>query len=264
MRTMTSAPKSSVERTGTQSIERAVHILREVAMRGSAGWELQELAARCELNRPTVHRILRCLVEEGLVEQRATDKRYLLGPLNFELGFCVSSRSGLVEAIRSDIQRLGRKLPKLVVLSVLRSGDDCICVARTGSVTTDASTLHVGHRVGLLSRSSGLAIVAALPSLEARALCTRSRKRLTHLSAEHLSRAEDLIRTGRQSGYVLTTGTLWHGVYSLSAAFGPAGAPLGSISIAGWEAAWPDDPVRSLLPLLQATARALTQAFTPP
>ncbi|MFT3718725.1 IclR family transcriptional regulator [Pseudorhodoferax sp.] len=247
-------------RTGTQSIERAVRILREVAMRGSAGWDLQELAARCALNRPTVHRILRCLVEERLVEQRASDKRYLLGPLNFELGFCVDSRTRLVEEIGTAVQCLARRLPKMAVLSVLRSGDDCICVARAGRAASEAAALRVGRRVALLSRSSGVAIAAALPPREARALCARSRQRLTHLSAEHLARAEELIDTGRQRGYVLASGALWHGVHSLSVVFGPVAEPLGSVTIAGWGEAWPAGTVRALLAELQPVAQAITAA----
>jgi len=250
-------------RTGTQSIERAVRILREVAMRGPAGWELQELAVRCELNRPTVHRILRCLVDEGLVEQRAADKRYLLGPLNFELGLCVDSRTRLVDEIRTAVQRLARGLPGMAVLSVLRSGDDCVCVARAGRAASEAAALRVGRRVALLSRGSGVAVAAALAPNEARALCERSRRRLAHLGAEQLERAEALIRSGRRQGYVLTTGALWHGVHSLSVVFGPAQAPLGSVTITGGGDAWTADTVHSLLPLLQETTRALTAEFTP-
>lgn len=245
-------------RRGTQSIERAVRILREVAMRGGAGWELQELAARCEINRPTVHRILRCLVEERLVEQRISDKRYLLGPLNFELGFCVDSRTQLVEEIRTAVQRLARRLPKMAILSVLRSGDDCICVARAGRAASEAAALRVGRRVALLSRGSGVAIASALPPREARALCARSRQRLTHLSAEHLTCAEELIRTGRQRGYVLTSGALWHGVHSLSVILGSVQAPLGSITITGGDDVWSGDAVHSLLAQLRETAQALT------
>ncbi len=261
---MTQAPTAGA-RTGTQAIERAVLVLREVAMRGSVGWDLQELAARCELNRPTVHRILRCLVEERLVEQRASDKRYLLGPLTFELGLSVPVRPAFLESVRQAVQRLARKLPKMTAISALRSGDDCICVARAGPSAGEAAALRIGQRIGLLSRASGVAIVAALPVQEARALQARSRRRLAHLGAEHLSRAEQQVKVGRQRGYVLLTdGALWRGVHVLSMAFGPQGAPVGSVSIVGWESTWPADAVPALLPLLRETADALTAEFNPP
>ena len=72
-------------RKGTQSIERAALILREIATRGVAGGGLWDLADRCELDRGTTHRILGALVRKRLIEQRASDRRYFLGPLVFEL-----------------------------------------------------------------------------------------------------------------------------------------------------------------------------------
>ncbi|QYY34008.1 helix-turn-helix domain-containing protein (plasmid) [Cupriavidus pinatubonensis] len=55
-------------RSGTQSIQRAVLILRELASRDMAGWALHDLAARCGLDRATVHRIFKCLIGDGLVQ----------------------------------------------------------------------------------------------------------------------------------------------------------------------------------------------------
>ena len=80
------ASSSTAPRSGTQSIERAALLLRELATRGTAGWSLRDLALHCELDRATVHRMLKCMVRERLVQQRAADQRYLLGPLAFELG----------------------------------------------------------------------------------------------------------------------------------------------------------------------------------
>ena len=70
----------------TQSIERALRILRELAARGEFGWRLSDLAARCEVDKGTVHRVLSCLVRERFVQQRSTDKHYFPGPMLYELG----------------------------------------------------------------------------------------------------------------------------------------------------------------------------------
>ena len=58
---------TEIKPTGTQSIERAVHILKLLATRGKFGWGLTDLARRAELDKATVHRILGCL------ESRITD-----------------------------------------------------------------------------------------------------------------------------------------------------------------------------------------------
>lgn len=251
-------------RSGTQSIQRAVLILRELASRDLAGWGLQDLATRCELDRATVHRILKCLIDEGLVQQRACDKRYLLGSLNFELGISVPSRAGLADATRSTVHRLAREFPRMTVLSVLRSGDDCVCVARAGPAASEAAAVRIGQRVPLLSRSSGVAIIAALPQQEARDVCRRNRARLAHLDAEHLSNAEELVRTGQRDGHIMSIGALWHGVNSIAVSFGPSGAPVGSLALATWNDDSPFAALTGTLPELQAAATALTSLTTMP
>ena len=50
-------------RAGTQSIERAVRVMKELVARGSVGWRLLDLAERCELEHATTHRLLATLQE---------------------------------------------------------------------------------------------------------------------------------------------------------------------------------------------------------
>src|SRR3954466_3395768 len=85
-------------RHGTQSIERAVHVLTEVTGRSRFGWRPTDLAARCGLDRGTTHRILACLVRERLVQQREVDGHYVPGPLLFELGLALSAHDALRQA----------------------------------------------------------------------------------------------------------------------------------------------------------------------
>src|SRR5438128_1564282 len=85
MKAASSARTARPARSGTQSIERAALLLRELALRGTAGWSLRDLALHCELDRATVHRMLKCMIDERLVHQRA-DRKYMLGPMVFELG----------------------------------------------------------------------------------------------------------------------------------------------------------------------------------
>src|SRR3954453_11536798 len=64
---------------GTQSIRRAVAVLRILATARETGLKLTEISMHAELTRPTAHRILSVLVAEGVVEQRAGTRRYVVG-----------------------------------------------------------------------------------------------------------------------------------------------------------------------------------------
>src|SRR4249919_3809565 len=64
---------------GTQSIQRAVALLRILAAAPETGLGLTEISKQAELTRPTTHRILGVLVAEGIVEQRTGTRRYVVG-----------------------------------------------------------------------------------------------------------------------------------------------------------------------------------------
>src|SRR5262245_43915146 len=64
---------------GTQSIQRAVAVLRILATARETGLGLTEISKHAELTRPTTHRILSVLVGEGIVEQRPNTRRYVVG-----------------------------------------------------------------------------------------------------------------------------------------------------------------------------------------
>src|SRR6185436_16428810 len=63
---------------GTQSIQRAVAVLRILAAARESGLGLTQISIHAQLTRPTTHRILSVLVAEGIVEQRQ-GRRYIVG-----------------------------------------------------------------------------------------------------------------------------------------------------------------------------------------
>jgi DNA-binding IclR family transcriptional regulator len=253
-------------RSGTQSIERAALLLRELATRGSVGWNLRDLALHCELDRATVHRMLKCMIRERLVQQRHTDQRYMLGPMVFELGASLPHQGELAESMRSAVRRLARRAEGTVALAFLRSGDDCVCVARTGaaSYTSEATAIRVGHRAPLLSVASGIAILAALPPAEMRATLARNRRRLRHLGSVHLAQLDVLANASARSGHVVSSGVVWKGIHSAAIAFGTNDGPMGSIVLSGAAAEFPTERLRRLLPELQDAAESLSRAIRSP
>ena len=56
-------------RSGTQSIERAVTLLRVIASRGRRGMRIAEVVSTAGLAHATCFRMLQCLQQEGLVDK---------------------------------------------------------------------------------------------------------------------------------------------------------------------------------------------------
>ena len=150
------------ERSGTQSIERAVALLREISTHGQFGWQMSDLAARCHLGKSTAHRILACLVRERLVRQRPNDRHYLPGPMLFELGLSLPAFGDLQHTARKRLAEVAKRTSCIAFL-FLRSGDDFVCAVRVGSRELKALTIFLGSRRPLITSAGGVAILLKLP-----------------------------------------------------------------------------------------------------
>lgn len=66
-------------RQGAQAIRRALAVLRILAAGREDGVPLAEVIRATGLTRPTVHRIVHVLIEEGIVERHERTGRYAIG-----------------------------------------------------------------------------------------------------------------------------------------------------------------------------------------
>lgn len=247
-------------RKGTQSIERAALVLREIATRGVAGGGLWDLADRCELDRGTTHRILGALVRERLIEQRASDRRYFLGPLVFELSVTQTWFARYEATARTTLRHIARDLPNSVVLIYMRSEDDAVCLAREGasSYTSEGTGIRIGQRLPLLSLAGGAAILGALPREEAAGIVDRNAKRLAPLGRARLARIKDLVNKSFAAGHVFGEGVFWEGVTSASVPIvSGSGVVLGAIVSSKAS----NEFRRAHLPEVLAVLRSATEAI---
>src|SRR5690242_8783433 len=86
---------SSTEARGTQSIDRTFGVLKQVVGHGSHGLTVAELVTICELERPTVHRIVQALERQGLLKRPAGSKRYVLGDYCRQMAAAFADRADL-------------------------------------------------------------------------------------------------------------------------------------------------------------------------
>ena len=74
-----SARRMTEPRQGAQAIRRALAVLRILAAGREDGVPLAEVVRATGLTRPTVHRIVHVLIEEGIVERYERTGRYAIG-----------------------------------------------------------------------------------------------------------------------------------------------------------------------------------------
>ncbi len=245
-------------RPGTQSIERAVYVLKVLVARGSVGWRLVDLAAHCALDRATTHRILGGLLRARLAEQRA-DRRYAAGALVFELGVSMRSHAAFQEACRTPLVRLARTLGGVAIVS-LRSDSEFVCVAREGR-PLKAMTIDVGTRRPLVTSVSGAAILVALPRAEARAIVAENFRELGRFDARRIRSLRAMIRRSEAAGYGISVGQVVPGIGAAGYAIRNAREePVASVAIVGPADDFTNAQIPAVVRALRTAADALEAA----
>jgi DNA-binding IclR family transcriptional regulator len=243
------------ERTGTQSIERAAHVLRVLAERGRAGWRISDLAARTGLPLGTCHRILEGLVRERLALHVAGNARYAVGPLIAELAASRPDWVDLPGAVAPDLQRLARRY-RVVSFLFARSGDDFVCLARENGISMLALAIERGTRRPLATSSGGAAILVRLPPDERRRVVRANFAELSSFGKERLAGIRAMLRESLVAGFGLNLARVVAGVNSFGVAVrDPASeAVLGSVLMSGPPERLPIDQMHRILPELRAVA----------
>lgn len=188
---------------GTQAARRIVDILKLLASHRGNGLRYVEIADLSNLQRPTVHRMLKTLVAEGLVFREEASKRYFLGPLLFELGIAAMRQFKLVELCTPALRRLA-DLTRDTSFLFVRSGIDAVCLERIqGSYPIQTPSVPVGSRQPLGVSAGGLALLSALPDDEIRDIVAAN----AHLLAAYggLSSAEllKLVKDAQRRKYAV-------------------------------------------------------------
>ena len=218
--------------TGTQSIDRAVRLLKHVAAHNAAGLTLAQAARDSGLKVPTAHRILASLCEHGLAMQDGAGKQYFLGQLAYELGLAANCHFNLRELCGPVLARLSRTTADTVFLTT-RSGPDSVVIERKeGSYPVKVLTQMVGERRPLGSTVAGVALLAALSEPEAEALIKKNRERLSRYGMLSEKLLRQMLDRARKLGYALNDGDLIPEVTGIGVAIPTSlGTPYAALSV---------------------------------
>ncbi|WP_017906611.1 IclR family transcriptional regulator [Pseudomonas asplenii] len=186
---------------GVGAVSRLFAVLRSLGDSPEEGERVTQLAERVGLSQPTTHRLLRSLMDEGMVEQDGRSKRYRLSLEFFALAARAGRSGNLRELVRPALLRLSASLGDSLFL-LARSGFDAICLDRSeGPFPIRTFTGDIGGRVALGVGQGSLAILAFLPEDERETVIRYNLPRLRdfHLYDEVFLRSE--VENVRQLGY---------------------------------------------------------------
>jgi len=248
--------------SGTQSIERALLLLREIAAHNRAGSRLLDLATRTGLQRPTVHRMLKCLTVEGMVQQDPDSHRYYLGSMVFELGLTAAPRFNLRDICHPAMTRIADATGDTVFLTQ-RSGFDAVCVDRhEGTFPIKTFTLEIGMRRPLGVGTGSLAILSALGEDEVRTIINNNTPRLPEYGLTPTSLLSQ-VKRAQKLGYAVREMPTLAGVRSIGHALhNQSGVAFAALSISAISSRMSEKRVGELAIMLRNEARLIEKQLT--
>ncbi|WP_052097416.1 IclR family transcriptional regulator [Achromobacter sp. RTa] len=244
---------------GTQSLQRAIALLRIIAVNNRGGSRLVELYRRTGLERPTAHRLLQGMVAEKLVRQDAETKRYHLGGLAYELGLAAAPKVAVRDICLPYLDAVAEHTGDTVFLTV-RSGFDGICVARAdGSFPIKMFVHDVGRHRPLNVGASGLALMSALPDDEIDRICRINVERTQRKSPRFTEAAlRASIESTRRRGYATNKVMDEPPVHSVGMAIrAPDGTPAAGISVSTLASRLGQDRLEMVVRCLDDTVRSI-------
>jgi IclR family acetate operon transcriptional repressor len=239
--------------TGVQSVGRVLDLLEIV---GGVGGEigLSELAGKTGLPLPSIHRLLRTLVNRGYMRQ-LPNRRYTLGARLIPLGEVASAMLGTWA--RPELAHLVDELGETANIAVF-DGDMVMYIGQVPSRHSMRMFTEVGRRVYPHCTGVGKALLAQLPDDAVRSLLARTGmpRATQNTTTEADALLAELARI-RRDGYAVDDGEQEVGVRCVAV---PVPGPHGGIavSISGPAPRMSDEVIVRAVPLLTAAGRRLS------
>ena len=237
---------------GVQSVERTFALLELLAAAGGES-SVSELAAGSGLPQPTIHRLVRTLVDLGYVRQLPS-RRYSLGAGLIHLG---DSASGMLAAMaRPRLGELVEAVGETANLSML-DGDKVVYVAQVQSRHAMRMFTEVGRRVHLHSTGVGKVLLAQLDDRAVATLVDRvGLPAQTDRSITDPQAFAAEIRRARRRGYAVDDGEQELGVRCVAVPVLDAPGAF-ALSVSGPAVRMTAELVDRAVPALQSAASRL-------
>ncbi|UMP00534.1 IclR family transcriptional regulator [Amycolatopsis sp. EV170708-02-1] len=237
---------------GVQSLQRAFELLEHLADTGGEA-SLSELATLSGLPMPTIHRLIRTLVDLGYVRQN-TNRRYALGARLIRLGENASMQFG--SWARPLLAELVDEVGETANLAVLER-DEVVYVAQVPSKHSMRMFTEVGRRLLPHGTGVGKAMLAHLPSEDVTALLARTGmpSYTEHTFTDQDALLRELAKIAQQ-GYALDEAEQELGVRCVAVAVPGAPVPA-AVSVSGPSGRLTMEAVERIAPVVQRIATSL-------
>jgi len=196
---------------GSQSIRRAISIIRAVSKYNDSGVRLTQVAKDVNLHVATARRILHVLNQEGLIGYDQSSKHYYLGIELFSLG-TAANQFEIRTTYRPALERIAEQTKETVFLNI-RMGNNSLCIDRIeGSAPIRIMPYPVGTQTPLGVGSGELALIFNLPDKEIEQILSANEKRYRQYNAGDKSIIWQAVIEARKLKFSISRGLYIKGV----------------------------------------------------
>lgn len=242
-------------RTGSQSVERALAVLRCLAA-SDDDLGVTDVAARVSLSVSTAHRLLQALRADGLVAQDPRTERYHLGPGLVALGRRAEARLPFDHLV-PRLEALAVETGESVSLGT-RVGDEVLIVLHVDSPQPLRFDQPPGTFVPVHASAIGKALLAfcADPASAVADLTELGEFTAATLTSRPALLAD--LQLTRRRGWALNDGERFTGVRTMAVpVLDPAGEPWAGLAVQGPSSRLPDDRLPELADILLGVASSM-------
>ncbi len=191
------------------------------------------IARDLALPRSTTYKLLGILIDEGFVQHLDEERRYGLGVGAFEIGSAYSRQTRLARIARPALARLVDETGQNTHFAVMH-GSDVLYLLEERAPGRPVLVTDVGVRLPAHLTASGLAMLAALPAAQVRALYPGPEAFVQRHrpGAGRLSELRSLLTQVRSRGYARESETVTPNFASVAASVvDHSGYPAGAVAL---------------------------------
>lgn len=199
---------------GASTLRRGLHILAALR-RTPDGLDINGIAQALTMQRTSVYRYISVLVEEGYAARDPHTGLYRAVSLGPQMG---SEQTLSVARLAPAMRRISDHTGDSSFL-ICRVGSDSLCLHREiGSYPVQVLAVTIGHRQPLGVGAAGLALLAALPVDEAKAVIEQNREALRSYGNMTVARMRLLVEATRDRGWATVGNAAVSGVLGVGVA----------------------------------------------
>ena len=207
-------PSEVGNRSGAQSLHRAISLIRAVARHNDSGSTLSKISREAGLHVATVHRMLSVLSKEGLVFHDPVSRHYHLG-IDLFLLAGAAQQFNIRHQFRTALEKIAQETGDTVFL-LIRSGNDALCLDRVeGKAPIRTVPIDIGIRRPLGIGAGSLALIAFSDPEQVEPILRANARRYPQFKKLTREDIQSMAARARESGYVVSEGLFHEGVTSV-------------------------------------------------